>query len=59
MRYLIRLCEQRAAGKSHNDPFTAIQVRDGLRRRGIATWLWIVYSLAICESEQRASAHSV
>ena len=37
MRYLIRLCEQRAAGKSHSDPFTATQVRDGLRRRGIAT----------------------
>jgi hypothetical protein len=36
-RYLIRLCEQRAAGRSHGDPFTAIQVREGLRRRGIAT----------------------
>ncbi len=37
MRYLIRWCEQLAAGKSHSDPFTATQVRDGLRRRGIAT----------------------
>jgi hypothetical protein len=36
-RYWIRLCEQRAAGKSHNDPFTAAQVREGLRERGIAT----------------------
>jgi hypothetical protein len=36
MRYLIRLCEQRAAGNSHSDPFTATQVRDGLRQRGIA-----------------------
>ena len=36
-RYLIRWCEQRAAGKSHNDPFTATQVREGLRQRGIAT----------------------
>jgi hypothetical protein len=36
-RYLIRWCEQRAAGKSHNDPFTATQVREELRQRGIAT----------------------
>ena len=36
-RYLIRWCEQRAAGKSHDDPFTAVQVREGLIRRGIAT----------------------
>ena len=36
-RYLTRWGEQRAAGKSHRDPFTATQVREGLRRRGIAT----------------------
>jgi hypothetical protein len=35
-RYWIRLCEQRDAGKSHNDPFTAAQVRECLRERGIA-----------------------
>jgi hypothetical protein len=36
-RYLTRLGEQRDAGKSHREPFTATQVREGLRRRGIAT----------------------
>jgi len=36
-RYLTRWGEQRAAGKSHRDPLTATQVREGLRRRGIAT----------------------
>ena len=35
-RYLTRLGEQRDAGRSHRDPFTATQVREGLRRRGIA-----------------------
>jgi hypothetical protein len=36
-RYLTRWGEQRAAGRSHREPFTATQVREGLRRRGIAT----------------------
>jgi hypothetical protein len=36
-RYLTRLGEQFAAGRSHDDPFTAAQVREGLIRRGIAT----------------------
>ena len=36
-RYLTRWGEQRDAGRSHRDPFTANQVREGLRRRGIAT----------------------
>ncbi|HMB27770.1 MAG TPA: hypothetical protein VKS99_06665 [Blastocatellia bacterium] len=36
-RYLTRLGEQRAAGRTHREPFTATQVREGLRRRGIAT----------------------
>jgi hypothetical protein len=36
-RYLTRLGEQRDAGKSHREPFTATQVREGLRQRGIAT----------------------
>jgi len=35
-RYLTRWGEQRDAGRSHREPFTATQVRDGLRRRGIA-----------------------
>jgi hypothetical protein len=35
--YWTRLGEQRDAGRSHNDPFTAAQVREGLRERGIAT----------------------
>jgi hypothetical protein len=36
-RYLTRWGEQRDAGRSHREPFTANQVREGLRRRGIAT----------------------
>ena len=36
-RYLTRWGEQRDAGRSHREPFTATQVREGLRRRGIAT----------------------
>ncbi len=36
-RYLTRLGERRDAGKSHHEPFTATQVREGLRERGIAT----------------------
>jgi hypothetical protein len=36
-RYLTRWGEQRAAGKSHREPFSANKVREGLRRRGIAT----------------------
>lgn len=35
--YWTRLGEQRDAGRSHHDPFTAAQVREALRRRGIAT----------------------
>jgi len=35
-RYLTRWGEQRDAGRSHREPFTATQVREGLRRRGIA-----------------------
>lgn len=35
--YLTRWGEQRDAGRSHHDPFTANEVREGLRRRGIAT----------------------
>jgi len=35
-RYLTRLGERFAAGRSHDDPFTAAQVREGLRQRGIA-----------------------
>jgi hypothetical protein len=36
-RYLTRWGEQRDAGRSHREPFTATQVREELRRRGIAT----------------------
>ncbi|HEX2488918.1 MAG TPA: hypothetical protein VHR27_05920 [Blastocatellia bacterium] len=36
-RYLTRLGERFDAGRSHDDPFTAVQVREGLIRRGIAT----------------------
>lgn len=36
-KYWTRWCEQRDAGKSHREPFTAAQVREGLRERGIAT----------------------
>jgi hypothetical protein len=36
-RYLTRWGEQRDAGRSHREPFTATQVREGLRLRGIAT----------------------
>jgi hypothetical protein len=36
-RYLTRWGEQRDAGRSHHEPFTATQVREGLRRRGVAT----------------------
>jgi hypothetical protein len=36
-RYLTRWGEQRDAGRSHREPFTATQVREGLRQRGIAT----------------------
>jgi hypothetical protein len=35
-RYLTRWGEQRDAGKSHHEPFTAAQVREGLIERGIA-----------------------
>ncbi len=35
--YWTRWGEQRDAGRSHHDPFTAAQVREGLRDRGIAT----------------------
>lgn len=35
--YLTRWGEQRDAGRSHHEPFTAAQVREGLRERGIAT----------------------
>jgi hypothetical protein len=36
-RYLTRWGEQADAGRSHHDPFTAAQVREGLKERGIAT----------------------
>ncbi|MBO0860423.1 MAG: hypothetical protein J2P21_18480 [Chloracidobacterium sp.] len=36
-RYLSRWVEQLVAGKSHHEPFTAAQVREGLVERGIAT----------------------
>ncbi|HEV2669155.1 MAG TPA: hypothetical protein VG324_29835 [Blastocatellia bacterium] len=36
-RYLTRLGEQRDAGRSHREPFSATQVREALRQRGIAT----------------------
>jgi hypothetical protein len=35
--YLTRWGEQRDAGRSHHAPFTAAQVREGLKQRGIAT----------------------
>jgi hypothetical protein len=35
--YLTRWGEQSDAGRTHHDPFTAAQVREGLRQRGIAT----------------------
>ena len=35
--YLTRWGEQRDAGRSHHDPFTAAEVREGLKQRGIAT----------------------
>lgn len=36
-RYLTRWGEQRDAGRSHHEPFTAVQVRERLIERGIAT----------------------